>query len=145
MLVPRIVCNYKKNFANWYVGVTFDATHPFHIHGSAFHVVAMERIASNVTVEQIQVMDESGHIRRNLVDAPVKDTVAVPDGGYTIVRFIASNPGSPFPIGSFGCFVLAKVVQNIYTFYLSSFHQATGCFTVTCHFTSKWEWGSFLK
>ena len=79
-----------------YVGVTFDATHPFHIHGSAFHVVAMERIASNVTVDQIQVMDESGHIRRNLVDAPVKDTVAVPDGGYTIVRFIASNPGVYF-------------------------------------------------
>ncbi|KZS15189.1 Laccase 2 [Daphnia magna] len=74
-------------------GVTFDATHPFHIHGSAFHVVAMERVASNVTVDQIKLMDQKGHIRRNLVDAPVKDTVAVPDGGYTIVRFMATNPG----------------------------------------------------
>ena len=77
-------------------GVTFDATHPFHIHGAAFHVVAMERVASNVTREQIETMDRNGLIKRNLVDAPVKDTVAVPDGGYTIVRFIASNPGKFF-------------------------------------------------
>lgn len=53
----------------------------------------MERVASNVTVDQIKYMDMNGLIKRNLVDAPIKDTVAVPDGGYTIVRFVASNPG----------------------------------------------------
>lgn len=74
-------------------GVTFDATHPFHIHGTDFRVVAMERLASTTTVEQIKAMDETGLIRRNLFDAPIKDTVAVPDGGYTIVRFMATNPG----------------------------------------------------
>ncbi|KAI9555735.1 hypothetical protein GHT06_018250 [Daphnia sinensis] len=74
-------------------GATFDATHPFHLHGSSFRVVAMERVASNVTVDQIRAMDENGQIRRNLVDAPIKDTVAVPDGGYTIIRFMATNPG----------------------------------------------------
>lgn len=30
---------------------------------------------------------------RNLKDPPFKDTVTVPDGGYTIVRFKADNPG----------------------------------------------------
>ena len=53
----------------------------------------MERIASTVTVEHIKTMDANGLIQRNLVDAPIKDTVAVPDGGYTIVRFVANNPG----------------------------------------------------
>lgn len=54
----------------------------------------MERVASNVTVDQIKEMDMNGLIKRNLIDAPIKDTVAVPDGGYTIVRFVATNPGN---------------------------------------------------
>ncbi len=73
--------------------MTFDATHPFHLHGSSFRVVAMERIGSQVSVNQIKAMDKSGLIRRNLIDAPIKDTVAVPDGGFTIIRFTANNPG----------------------------------------------------
>ncbi len=53
----------------------------------------MERIGSSVTVNQIKELDTQGLIRRNLVDAPIKDTVAVPDGGFTIIRFVAKNPG----------------------------------------------------
>lgn len=73
--------------------MTFDATHPFHIHGSAFRVVAMNRLGTNTTVDFVKQMDTDGLIERNLVDAPIKDTASVPDGGYTIVRFIADNPG----------------------------------------------------
>ena len=54
----------------------------------------MNRLGSNVTVQQIREMDEMGLIERNLVNAPIKDTVSVPDGGYTIVRFVANNPGN---------------------------------------------------
>jgi hypothetical protein len=53
----------------------------------------MERVTSSVTVDQIRAMDDNGLIRRNLVDAPIKDTVAIPDGGYTAIRFLATNPG----------------------------------------------------
>ena len=71
----------------------YDANHPFHLHGHDFRVVAMERLASNVTVADVQRADREGRIRRKLHRAPIKDTVTVPDGGYTIVRFHADNPG----------------------------------------------------
>lgn len=75
------------------LGVPFEATHPFHLHGSSFRVVGMERISTQVSIDQIKTMEKNGLLRRNLVDAPIKDTVAVPDGGYTIIRFMAVNPG----------------------------------------------------
>lgn len=53
----------------------------------------MQRIGKNVTVDQIKALDKRGAIQRNLDRAPLKDTVTVPDGGYTIVRFHADNPG----------------------------------------------------
>ncbi|XP_043509689.1 laccase-2-like isoform X3 [Frieseomelitta varia] len=74
-------------------GFAYDANHPFHLHGYQFRVIAMERIGKNVTVDQIKALDKKGAIRRNLDRAPLKDTVTVPDGGYTILRFHANNPG----------------------------------------------------
>lgn len=75
-------------------GYKYDANHPFHLHGHDFRVVAMERIQrTGVTVEQIKKLDDEGKIRRRLVGAPIKDTVTVPDGGYTVIRFLANNPG----------------------------------------------------
>lgn len=74
-------------------GFAFDANHPFHLHGHSFRVVAMERMGSNVTLEEVARRDEQGYIQRNLINPPIKDTVTVPDGGYTILRFQASNPG----------------------------------------------------
>lgn len=74
-------------------GLPYDANHPFHLHGHNFRVVAMERLASNVTVEDVKMADRQGQIRRKLDRAPIKDTVTVPDGGYTIIRFLADNPG----------------------------------------------------
>lgn len=75
-------------------GVAYDANHPLHLHGHAFRVVGMQRMGPNVTLEQVKELDRSGNMTRNLLDAPVKDTVTVPDGGYTIIRFNASNPGN---------------------------------------------------
>lgn len=42
---------------------------------------------------QIKEMDALGLIKRNFDHPPAKDTVTVPDGGYTIIRFWATNPG----------------------------------------------------
>jgi L-ascorbate oxidase len=74
-------------------GYAYDANHPFHLHGHSFRVVAMERVGSQVNVSDIRKMDLNGQIQRNLKDAPLKDTVTVPDGGFTIIRFKTSNPG----------------------------------------------------
>lgn len=38
-------------------------------------------------------LDNAGGLKRNLVNTIKKDTVTVPDGGYTVVRFTADNPG----------------------------------------------------
>lgn len=38
-------------------------------------------------------LDAAGGITRKLQDAVEKDTVTIPDGGFTIVRFTADNPG----------------------------------------------------
>ncbi len=43
--------------------------------------------------QQVISMDKSGRIRRNLLDPPRKDTASVPDGGFTVLRFLADNPG----------------------------------------------------
>ncbi|XP_014258517.2 laccase-1-like isoform X1 [Cimex lectularius] len=75
------------------LGVTYDANHPFHLHGHYFDIVAVEKVGKNTTVQQIEELDAKGMIKRNLINPVTKDTVNVPDGGYTIIRFYADNPG----------------------------------------------------
>ncbi|KAJ8669572.1 hypothetical protein QAD02_000831 [Eretmocerus hayati] len=74
-------------------GVPYDANHPFHLHGHEFRVLAMRRLGKNVTMKDVMQADREGHIDRNFERPPIKDTVTVPDGGYTVVRFHANNPG----------------------------------------------------
>ena len=38
-------------------------------------------------------MDQNGQLKRNFINPPIKDTVQIPSGGYTIFRFLAENPG----------------------------------------------------
>lgn len=85
-------------------GVVYEANHMFHLHGNYFHVVGMDRIGTNVTLEQIKELDNAGKLRRKFTDSVRKDTVTVPDGGYTIIRLYADNPGRKFQILSFKCF-----------------------------------------
>lgn len=77
-------------------GVTYNANHMFHLHGNYFHVVGMDRLGNNVTVQEVKELDKLGRLKRKFTDSPQKDTVTVPDGGYTIIRFYADNPGSKF-------------------------------------------------
>ncbi|XP_013420403.1 laccase-2 [Lingula anatina] len=74
-------------------GFAFNANHPIHLHGHAFWVVALQKINESITLDKVKEMDRKGQIPRKLTDAIRKDTVTVPDGGFTVIRFVADNPG----------------------------------------------------
>lgn len=74
-------------------GVVYWANHPFHLHGHTFKVLAMGRLGEETTMKKVKELDAAGQIERNFDNPPTKDTVTVPDGGYTIIRFFATNPG----------------------------------------------------
>ncbi|XP_072045967.1 uncharacterized protein [Amphiura filiformis] len=71
----------------------FGAEHPMHIHGYSFRVVAVAKLQRGTTVDDVILLDQEGNITRNLEDCVEKDTVPVQGDGYTIIRFIADNPG----------------------------------------------------
>jgi L-ascorbate oxidase len=76
-------------------GNKLDANHPFHLHGHDFHVMAVEKLGKNTSREEVQNHVESGKWNKsNLLYAPLKDTVTVPDGGFSLLRFKATNPGT---------------------------------------------------
>jgi len=87
-------------------GFAYDVSHPFHLHGHSFYVIAMERHGQNnshigpgphdgnwITKQKVIDLNESGKIKRNMINPPMKDTVSVPDAGFTLIRFLANNPG----------------------------------------------------
>nr|XP_022321018.1 oxidoreductase OpS5-like [Crassostrea virginica] len=74
-------------------GKTFDANHPMHLHGYSYRVVGMGKVSRSTTLQEVKDLDAAGNITRNLNSSVIKDTVTVPDGGYTIVRIHATNPG----------------------------------------------------
>ncbi|GFR97917.1 laccase [Elysia marginata] len=69
------------------------ANHPTHLHGYGFRVLAMDKLGKFVDRDDVTSLDQRGGISRNRYRPPKKDTVTIPDGGYTIVRFHADNPG----------------------------------------------------
>ena len=52
-------------------------------------------------MDRVKQLDGEGKLHRNLVDPVFKDTVTIPDGGYTIIRFHANNPGKFYPLLSY--------------------------------------------
>ncbi|XP_050695782.1 uncharacterized protein LOC126985218 [Eriocheir sinensis] len=74
-----------------------DENHPIHLHGQYFWVLAQGRPNdvpdAAITRDEVIALDHQGRITRNLVNPPYKDTVTIPDGGYSVVRFRATNPG----------------------------------------------------
>lgn len=59
---------------------------------------------------QIKALDEAGLLIRRLKGAPIKDTITIPDGGYTIVRFVADNPGLLYYIDTFIILILLTII-----------------------------------
>lgn len=58
--------------------------HPMHLHGYHFYVVGQGFGNFNPSRDTA---------RFNLVDPPIRNTINVPVGGWTVIRFVADNPG----------------------------------------------------
>ncbi|XP_043518680.1 laccase-5-like [Frieseomelitta varia] len=73
-------------------------SHAFHMHGYAYRVISMGQpfgpnpTNSTISVDYVKQLDENGGIKRNS-DGPGKDTLAVPNNGYAVLRIRANNPG----------------------------------------------------
>lgn len=63
------------------------------MHGFKFRIIAFEKLGDSTTIEEVQDLYYNGVIERNLESPPTKDTVQIPDGGFVIIRFKATNPG----------------------------------------------------
>lgn len=59
--------------------------HPIHLHGYDFYIVAEGFGNFNAKKDTSKF---------NLVDPPMRNTVAVPVGGWAVIRFVADNPGT---------------------------------------------------
>ena len=72
-------------------------SHPFHLHGYSFKVIGIGR-SPDTNVKKINLkhaldLDRRGLLHRQYNLPPSKDTIAVPNNGYVVLRFRADNPG----------------------------------------------------
>jgi FtsP/CotA-like multicopper oxidase with cupredoxin domain len=68
--------------------------HPFHLHGQSFYVMDMGQYTKGQTAHELLHFLNSNVKRMSLAPA-LKDNIAVPSGGYAIIKFRANNPGKP--------------------------------------------------
>lgn len=67
------------------------------MHGYGFNVIGIGR-SPDTNVKKINLkhaldLDRRGLLHRQYNLPPVKDTIAVPNNGYVVLRFRADNPG----------------------------------------------------
>ena len=68
--------------------------HPIHLHGFVFNVMAMGYMEHDqITKERIEELMWSKKIPFSPAP-PLKDTIAVPSHGYSVIRFVADNTGN---------------------------------------------------
>ena len=53
---------------------------------------------TSINEEKMKQLDRQGRVKRNLRNPIAKDTLPVPYNGFSIIRFIADNPGRIFLI-----------------------------------------------
>ncbi|XP_063531559.1 uncharacterized protein LOC134742378 [Cydia strobilella] len=71
-------------------------SYTFHMHGYSMQIVATMQGSDGkpISKETFEQLDNDGKIKRNIQTPPLKDTVTVPNKGFTIVRIILDRGGS---------------------------------------------------
>nr|XP_012135224.1 PREDICTED: laccase-5-like [Megachile rotundata] len=97
----NLVLKSKTTLKNKWISVRAgDVHHPFHLHGYTFHVMGMDQplgpYTDNtraMTVKYYEQLESENKVVRNFQSPPSKDTYAIPNNGYAVLRFKADNPG----------------------------------------------------
>lgn len=94
-------------------------SHPFHLHGISYNVIGIGR-SPDKNIKKINLkhaldLDRKGLLHRQYNLPPFKDTLAVPNNGYVVLRLKADNPGELHTY-----FVLLEMF-NIFVSFLQSF------------------------
>ena len=58
-----------------------------------FHIIYYSKSGNFITKDKVKQLNVEGKVEKNLDNPPLKDTVVVPDAGFTVIRFVANNPG----------------------------------------------------
>lgn len=102
---PNCMCTHKVDIPmNAIVEVVLvdevqqdNLSHPFHLHGYSFNVIGMGRSPDagikKISLKHALDLDRRGLLNRQFKGPPLKDTIAVPNNGYVVLRFKADNPG----------------------------------------------------
>lgn len=96
--------------------------HPIHLHGFDFYLLAQGLGRFNPSMKS----------KYNLVDPQVRNTVAVPAGGWAVIRFMANNPGEPAAL-------------NLFLPYMIWCNRASDCRVVELQLISDWFHASGMK
>ncbi|KAJ2952928.1 hypothetical protein O0L34_g7297 [Tuta absoluta] len=77
-------------------GLRSNNSYTFHMHGYGMQVVATSEGHGGqpLSKDEFMKLDKAGKITRNLQSPPIKDTITVPNKGYTIVRIQLHQGGS---------------------------------------------------
>ncbi|XP_012139840.2 uncharacterized protein LOC100881736 [Megachile rotundata] len=73
--------------------------HPFHLHGHSFRVLSMGQPLgpyspqNAITLDYVKKLDSKTNLNRKYDNPAGKDTIALPNNGYAVIRFRANNPG----------------------------------------------------
>ena len=110
-------------------------SHPIHLHGFSFYVVGTG--SGNFDRDR----DPAGY---NLVDPPYQNTVAVPNGGWSAIRFRAENPGAYVRVAVFVfCCVSMQVsvTGSRFLMIMAIVAFLLGVWFMHCHFERHMAWG----
>ncbi|KAF7993615.1 hypothetical protein HCN44_010210 [Aphidius gifuensis] len=111
--VLQIALNSSVEFVIYDNDRTANLSHPFHLHGYGFHVMAQgSQDKVKLTPKNIHKalqLDRQKYKLNSYSRPPVKDSLAVPPNGYTIIRFIADNPGYWF----YHCHILPHLMVGM--------------------------------
>lgn len=111
-------------------GTVTTENHPIHLHGFSFYVVGYGSGNYNPKIANF-----------NLVDPPYMNTIGVPVGGWTAVRFVADNPGTiSFRFNQcFSCCFSLVLLQDAK--YCNMLQIDAGVWFIHCHLDLHQSWG----